>query len=268
MYDVSYRGIRLSSLVNSGGKSWIHLRRRPVVPAPIPDVTSYVIPGRDAELTINEGTFRPIDIKMDFSFTADNWEERLADFFWWLLGGAPGQLKFGNLSNSQVSNWYYKVLRITPGDVVRETNRIGQVPVTFTCEPYRYHTVLATQSMTAGYNSYNTTTFELPDKDAIAKPIIDVKSNYTGQVYLLLNSTNEANAFKLNISTSNQWYHIDTDKFMITVGSSGTLANSRGDGEYKNLWLSPDIIHTFRAKQTASTYATVNIKINYYRRRL
>ena len=72
MYNVSLGGVSLSTLLNSSGKPWIHLRTRPVVPAPVPDVTSYVIPGRDSELTINEGTFRPIDIKMEFSFFADD----------------------------------------------------------------------------------------------------------------------------------------------------------------------------------------------------
>ena len=131
--------------------------RRPNIPTPVKDIEAIKIEGRDGELHKDKGTYGDIPISFDFNFVCEpnEFTDKLRKIRKWLFGKEDMKLIM-----SDDPEFYYKVKKVTMGDVTRSLKRKGQFNVTFKVEAYSYRSdglIEKTLSGTALYNPYEPT---------------------------------------------------------------------------------------------------------------
>ena len=111
----------------------VRVKQRPDIPVPKKRVTEQQISGMDGVLLVTDDTYEPIDIDVELNFLEEpsSWAARLRDLKKWLLSS-------GWLSFSDDEECMYRVLYVSANDAERTYRRLGNIKVTFTCDPYMY----------------------------------------------------------------------------------------------------------------------------------
>ena len=220
LYDIEYNGTKAGAL---GG----YALERPDIPSPVKNVTTYAVPGRDGVLTQWDGSYAPITIELRIGFHAkeNQWMETCREIRAWLLSDGDRILRLGDDSGC-----FYRVSDVTVGTAVRTARLVGEMPVSFLCDPYTYldsglleHAVMDVMS-----NPYET-----------CHPVIKVK-------------TMSASDFFIGVNGNYMRFQgipeivIDTER-MISYAPDGTPLNSAVIGDYEKLYLKPgeNQFHTY-----------------------
>jgi len=91
----------------------IDLVEKPSQPIPEKRVTKIEVPGRNGLLTIDEGSYEPIELDISFNFLSTDFNKKVREIKQWLLGATNKELKLNYLDG------YYKVNSLTISDIVR-----------------------------------------------------------------------------------------------------------------------------------------------------
>lgn len=208
MYDIEYNGVKAEQLD-------VYVIKRPDIPAPEKNVEVYEIPGRDGSLTYDYGTYKNIEIDIDFNYMAkpDLWSETFRSCKRWLLKKGIGKLIFND-----DRDYYYLVKKVTIADNERTSLRIGSFTATFTCHPYHY-LVGGDEAVPADKIKYN--------PYSLSHPVYYI----TGEGMCIL--TVNQKSMKANVG---QNLTIDTD-LQIAYRADGAIMNTTVIGDYEDLYL-------------------------------
>lgn len=189
---------------------------RPQIPVPEREYDTVKVEGRDGELHRDKGTYKDIEIKINFNFvskTPDVWAQDLRKVKKWLYSGKDKRLIF-----SDDPEYCYMVKRAVMSDSERAVRRVGKFEIAFTCEGYMYR-IDGQDEKEIGdylYNPY-----------MIAQPIYKVYGNGT--------ITLEVNGNQVTAEVDGQ-LNIDT-KLGICYNAANEISNASLTGEYKGLYL-------------------------------
>ena len=101
-------------------------------------ITEITVPGRSGRLHIDEGTYEPIELIVQFNFCQkpNGWAEVMRKIRKWLLAEENQKLIF-----SDDPFCYYKVSHVRLEDnAERKMKRLGYFEAVFSCDPYTYGT--------------------------------------------------------------------------------------------------------------------------------
>lgn len=187
---------------------------RPDIPIGVEDVDFVTVSGRDTTITIRNGTYDDIKIKLECGFKVDDpdqWGAQVRKIRQWLTGS-------GKLTFSDSGETFYKVKLIEIDKVEREGRKYGHFEAEFTCDAFEY--------VHAG-------TLEYDLDDVLYNPYSKCKPVYlitgTGTCTLTVNG-------KTMTATVEGDVIIDTD-LMLSYTSDGALVNTSVSGDYDGLWL-------------------------------
>lgn len=161
-----------SSLFNYGLK----MEDYPVIPSLNEEYDTTKVDGRDGELHINNGTYPNRSIPIKFDILGDDYDYNFDLVDDWLSNIKDNRLFIGRLDRC------FKVIKVIKGDTQKEFRTIGNITITFLCEPYRYDPVETVLKMDItgdlqGFTINNTGHFPI-------KPIVTIE----GSGYLTLSS--------------------------------------------------------------------------------
>ena len=212
LYDIEYNGVKAGSL-------GAYALERPDIPSPVKNVTTYTVPGRDGVLTQWDGSYAPITIELRIGFHAKEnlWMEKCREIRTWLLSEGNRILRLGD-----DSGYFYRVSDVTVGTAARTARLVGEVPVSFLCDPYTY--------LDSGLLEHDVYDVRNNPYD-ICHPTIIITSTYDEDCFIRINGN-------FMWATSGQDLIIDTDR-MAAYTSQGVSMNSRMTGEYEGLYLKP-----------------------------
>ena len=196
-----------------------HAATRPSVPAPMRDGSIVKIPGRDASLYMDDGTYSDIVIPVTFSFydrDPAQWGTVYRRIKNWILSEHHGELRF-----SDDDTVHYKVLSTRITTTERLSKRIGTVTAEFVCEGYTY--------LNSG-DTYINLAATINNPYYLCHPIYRITG--TGECTLTVNG-------KTFVLTVNGGVVVDTENFISYNANSGILANTTVAGDYQDLWLRP-----------------------------
>ena len=225
MFSVSFNGIQCES-------AGVLVMKRPGIPAPVLEQDEFNISGRDSVLLSAVKKYGPIDIDIDFNFmrpTPEEWGDAFRRFKKWAAGT-------GQLTMSDDTSVFYKVLRTEFLTSERSSLRIGAFTVRFRCDPFTYLSEgLKQMTITeAKFNPY-----------FLCKPTYYVTRS--GNFILTVNGK--------EFSGTNSMI-IDTEKMQAT-DTEGNLVNTSVSGEYSDLWLNEG------ANTISTNYGTLRIVPNW-----
>lgn len=203
------------------GTSYEHgvlVSKRPDIPTAFENVEFVTVAGRDAPVTVKQGTYDNIKISIECGFLVkdpDEWMWRARDIRSWLSGS-------GKLTFTDSSDIFYKVKNVGISEFKRTAKRYGEFKVEFTCETFGYlHSgIKEYQISEVLYNPYST-----------CKPIYKIVGS--GSCTLTVNGNKMTASVTDNIT-------IDTDKMMAyreDEESVKELINTSVTGEYEDLYL-------------------------------
>lgn len=209
-YDFSINGVNAYDL-------GVFAVRRPNIPAPVKRVSQQTVTGRNGVLVIDEGTYDPVEIKIECNFMSTSpdtfaYESRKVKN--WLLSNQKGELIFND-----DPDFFYKTQIIQCSEIERASKKIGVFDITCTCEPFTY--------LSAGKNE-----IDLPESIQndfyVAAPIYKLAGE--GVFTLTVNG----NSFSVNVA---QNATIDTSLMLVYRTDSGALINQNTQGEFESLFL-------------------------------
>ena len=126
----------------------VYLQSRPCIPANEQEVENIYVPGRDGDLTIVKG-WKDREFSLPLNFVEfNNLPKKMREIRSVLLDAKI-------ISFSEDTDVYYKVKRISIGDMQRELSMFGKFTVTFILEPFDYSndtSILIINSNTSIYN--------------------------------------------------------------------------------------------------------------------
>lgn len=189
---------------------------RPAIPVPEREYEIIKVEGRDGELYRDKGTYKDIEIKIEFNFVSKNpdvWAEDLRKVKKWLYGDKDERLIL-----SDDPEYFYKVKQAVMGDSERKVRRIGKFEIAFTCDAFMYRVDgLEEKEITKYlYNPYRKT-----------QPVYKVYGN--GEMAL------EVNGNRVTAEVDRQ-LNIDT-KLGICYNAANEISNASISGEYEGLYL-------------------------------
>lgn len=168
----------------------INAIKRPDIPVAERNITQITIEGRDGSLTKDDGTYKNIEIIVEYNFMDRldfNSKSRIIKS--WITNIKDNTLQF-----SDDLDFFYKV-KYCRVDVINRVKKIkGTFKVTFICEPYSF--------LKDGLNEILNPSFIYNDSFIIAKPTIKV----IGEGYVTLTINNKS--VEINVG---QELLIDTD---------------------------------------------------------
>ena len=207
MYEIEFNG-ETSTFHN------LKVQHRPDIPAPVKQIETIDIPGRDEPLTyIADVPYADIiiSIEMGFMEREDRWGWQIRDAKNWLTGA-------GDLKLSDDPGVFYKVKNVELREFERTSRRIGQFEAQFVCSPYTY--VYEGQSEKSlkdvAYNPY-----------ALCHPVYKITGN--GRCTLTVNG-------KTLTAEVGQNMTVDTER-MLAYRQDGMLQNTAVTGNYEDLYL-------------------------------
>ncbi len=187
--------------------------QRPKIPAPKRDIETAEMPGKSGIMTIDRKRYEPIEITVEFNFTAkeNDWNEKFRRAKRWLCGS-------GELSFSDDRDYFYKVYYTDVSDAEREKIRKGSFEAVFVCDPFTY--------LKDGKREYS-----LPE--VLYNPYSEAHPVYkiTGEGVCILSVNGRE--MKANVG---QNLVIDTDR-MIAYRTDGVMNNALVSGDYQDLYL-------------------------------
>lgn len=172
------------------------------------------VKGRDGELHIDYGTYKPIKITIEFNYKSNKGED-------WYLVFRKATQKFENCKTLKLPDdieCFYKCYYVTTSENTRGSKRIGSFTAEFVLDPFAY-TELGQQSVT------NPTALE--NMGYKAKPIYKLYGE--GMCELNVNGK----IVKINVG---QNATLDVEKEIATK-DDGTNINTTVSGDYENLVL-------------------------------
>lgn len=189
--------------------------KRPNRPSPKREYETVKIDGRDGNLYEDHGTYEDIDILVQMNFTEepDKWNEKTRRIRRWLTDAEDDKLIF-----SDDMEYFYKVKKVSIGDVSRSMKRIGRFDVTFTCEPYMY--------LVQGENIVDVSGVMVNMWDE-AKPTYYVFGN--GKMTLKINKKTVQVEVEKSLT-------IDT-QLGLCYGAGNDIRNTAMSGEYEDMYL-------------------------------
>lgn len=125
----------------------IDLVEKPSQPIPKKRVTKIEVPGRNGLLTIDEGSYEPIELEVNFNFTSTDFNKKVREIKQWLLDATNKELKLNYLDG------YYKVNSLSVSDIERVDDvESGKFKVKFVCNPFLYD-ISGKEIITLNYSS-------------------------------------------------------------------------------------------------------------------
>lgn len=148
---------------------------KPPLIKPERNVNEIAIPGRDGDLTIDYGTYKPIIFSMTCTFLNTVTGITIDDIMTWLDG-------YDNLTLSWQSDRSYKAKLINKIDIEQSLITFGEFPLIFKAQPFGY----TTSNPLNTFTTTPTSIFNSCTKDS--RPVIKVYGN--GTIILTVNTTN------------------------------------------------------------------------------
>lgn len=210
MLDVEYNGIKASYCKAV-------LKELPSIPAPEPNFKEIEVAGKDGTLLIKDGTYKNIDIPLKFNFITHKtlWNETYRTIKAWAFSEGNRILKF-----SDDGGYFYRAKKTKIVTTERNSIRVGNVEIVFTCEPYQY-LVDGQKFQKPKDVSFNSFCLSHPDY------------KITGEGICIL--TVNGKTMKANIG---QNLTINTD-LMLAYREDGSITNTSVTGDYEDLYLKP-----------------------------
>ena len=189
---------------------------RPTIPIPEREHETIKVEGRDGELHRDKGTYKDIEITIEFNFVSKNpdiWAQDLRKVKKWLYSGKDERLIL-----SDDPEYFYKVKQAIMSDSERKVRRVGKFEITFTCDAYMYRIDGQEEKEIAGYlyNPYMRT-----------QPLYKIYGN--GEIVL------EVNGNRVTAEVNGQ-LNIDT-KLEICYNAANEISNASLSGKYEGLYL-------------------------------
>jgi len=186
------------------------------MPSPEKNVDLIEIPGRSGYLSIDQKTFKSIEIPIEMNFITppDRWGAKFRAVKKWLLYDS-GELVF--MDDASV---YYKVKKVVIDETEREVKEGGVFTAAFTCDPFTY---------------YKNGKEEIPLETDIFNPGYVCEPIYKISGEGLCTLTVNGNAFTANVG---QEIIIDSSR-QISYKTDGQMLNTDVTGDYSWLWLNP-----------------------------
>ena len=209
----------------------IVINQRPPTVRAEKNVQEPEVPGRDGDLTVDDGTYKPITLP--FICTLLDTSNLDAVLFW--LDG------YSDLILSWQNDRYYKAKMINRIDIVRSLEILGEFPLLFKAQPFGYAlnndliTLLATPSTVT-----NTAT-----KDS--KPVIKVYG--TGMIDLIVNGS--------TIHLTNVVGYVTIDSDLMDCYKDTLLKNNDMTGDF------PELVVGENAVSWTGTVTSVEITPNW-----
>lgn len=151
---------------------------RPSIPSPEENVTTYIVPGRNGDLTYKEGTYKDIQYPVEYNLIDfNNLHGKLRAIKGWLLG----PIKDKKLIFSDDPEVFYKVKKVSLTDIERRLKISGEFTATYTMEPFAYERNVEDIILTDEGSIYNPGT-------VFSQPIITIEG--TGNITLTINNSN------------------------------------------------------------------------------
>lgn len=188
---------------------------RPDIPIPELQVETIKVPGRDGLLVSDIQRYAAIELTVAFNYltSPEKWNEHLRMVKSWASGS-------GRLILGDDPNYYYKVLYTQASVAERTSRRIGNLSVTFVCDPYQYRIDgdIEYEPEDCLFNGYD-----------VCHPVYIIVGNGTATLTINGNSVQAAVDDKVTI---------DSD-LMIAYDADGNVANTSTIGDYAGLYLQP-----------------------------
>ena len=194
----------------------ICMKNFPNIPVPQKRYKETEVSGRDGKYLEEDG-YEDIAIPVELNFLIKDtrWHDETRQIKNWLLNDINRELIF-----KDDAAFFYKVKKVTVGEIEHTSRRIGNLTVNFECNPYTYlrDGQMKMSSKEAEQNPY-----------LLCKPIYYLRGE--GLCILTVNGkTIQANV--------NGNLIIDTER-MLAYREDGTLSNTKITGEYEDLYLKP-----------------------------
>lgn len=213
----------------------VYMRNFPNIPVPQKRYTETEISGRDGKYLEEDG-YEDIVIPVELNFLIKDtrWHDETRQIKNWLLNDINRELIF-----KDDAAFFYKVKKVTVGEIEHTSRRIGNLTVNFECNPYTY---LRDGQM------------KMSSKEAEQNPYLLCKPIYYLRGEGLCALTVNGKTVQANVSRS---LIIDTER-MLTYREDKTLQNTAITGEYEDLYLKPG-----RNKISVSPGFVLQIKPNW-----
>lgn len=189
---------------------------RPTIPIPEREHDTIKVEGRDGELHRDKGTYKDIEIKINFNFVSKNpdvWAQDLRKVKKWLHSGKDERLIL-----SDDPEYYYKVKKAVMSDTERKARRVGSFEISFTCDAYMYRIDGQDEKQIGDY---------------IYNPYMETQPVY--KIYGSGTMTLEVNGNQVTAEVDGQ-LNIDT-KLEICYNAANEISNASLTGEYEGLYL-------------------------------
>lgn len=195
------------------------ITQRPDMPAPQRRFKEIEIPGRDGTLTIDEGTYDDIDLKVELNYVShpDRWHERFRQIKMILRDAKGAQLRF-----SDDQGYFMKIKKCSLGTNERVLRVGGKMKATFTLDPFFY-----AESGLSEIHSWQT----IMNNFDLSQPVYRI----TGEGMCTL--TVNGKTMKANVG---QNLIIDTS-LRLAYRTDGTIQNTSVSGSYEDLYLLPGL---------------------------
>lgn len=194
----------------------VYMKAFPSIPVPQKRYSEVEVSGKDGKY-LEENGYEDIAIPLELNFIIKDakWHDRVRQIKNWLLENMNRELIF-----EDDAAFFYKVKKVELGEIEHTTRRIGNLTVSFTCEPYTYlrNGKVKMKSEEAEQNPY-----------LLCKPVYYVQGE--GLCIINVNGKN----MEANVSGN---LIIDTER-MLAYREDGTLGNTKITGEYEDLYLKP-----------------------------
>lgn len=191
------------------------IEEKPSIPSPEKNVIKTEVEGRNGSLVEDLGTYKEIEININFSlFDINNLNNSLRQIKQWLIGTINDK----KLTFSDDLDYFYKVTNVKIGDIAKTLEILGRFTVTFTCEPFLYSKdgLNIITLLTAGnINNHGVTSL----------PIITIYGN--GSITLGWNDK--------EIVLTNIINYVTIDSQMMNCYKDSTLMNSNMSGDFPKL---------------------------------
>ena len=194
----------------------VYMRNFPNIPVPQKRYTETEVSGRDGKYLEEDG-YEDIVIPVELNFLIKDtrWHDETRQIKNWLLNDINRELIF-----KDDAAFFYKVKKVTVGEIEHTSRRIGNLTVNFECNPYTYlrDGQMKMSSKEAEQNPY-----------LLCKPVYYVQ----GEGLCVINVNGKD--MEANVSGN---LIIDTER-MLAYREDGTLGNTKITGKYEDLYLKP-----------------------------
>lgn len=208
LFYIVFNGIRDREL-------GLYVMHRPSIPCPEKNIEEKQILGRDGSITIDYGTYKNIEITVEYNFLNKiDYINKSRIIKKWINNIRDNKLKF-----SDSLDYFYKVKYCKLDVIERVTKKVGKFSLKFVCDPYTYLDMLDPIQILNNITLYN--------EYDICKPIYFLSGE--GLIKLIVNGKEVT----INLG---QNCIIDTER-RVCYRRDGTLINTSIKGEYEDLFL-------------------------------